>query len=75
MTQLIHRAMVLALTSVLLLVTAMSAASATPLVNVDWLAGNLGNNEIVLIDLRNKIDGGSYETYLEGHIPSAIHSD
>jgi thiosulfate/3-mercaptopyruvate sulfurtransferase len=67
--------MVLALTPLLLLVTAMSTAKATPLVDVDWLAGNLGNDEVVLIDLRNKIDGGSYETYLEGHIPSAIHSD
>ena len=75
MKRLIHRAMVLALTPLLLLVTAMSTAKATPLVDVDWLAGNLGNDEVVLIDLRNKIDGGSYETYLEGHIPSAIHSD
>lgn len=75
MKRLIHRVMVLALTPLLLLVTAMSTAKATPLVDVDWLAGNLGNYEVVLIDLRNKIDGGSYETYLEGHIPSAIHSD
>ena len=75
MKRLIHRVMVLALTPLLLLVTAMSTAKATPLVDVDWLAGNLGNDEVVLIDLRNKIDGGSYETYLEGHIPSAIHSD
>jgi thiosulfate/3-mercaptopyruvate sulfurtransferase len=75
MKRLIHRAMVLALTPLLLLVTAMSTAKATPLVDVEWLAGNLGNDEVVLIDLRNKIDGGSYETYLEGHIPSAIHSD
>lgn len=75
MKRLIHRAMVLALTPLLLLVIAMSTAKATPLVDVDWLAGNLGNDEVVLIDLRNKIDGGSYETYLEGHIPSAIHSD
>ena len=75
MKRLIHRAMILALTPLLLLVTAMSTAKATPLVDVDWLAGNLGNDEVVLIDLRNKIDGGSYETYLEGHIPSAIHSD
>ncbi len=51
------------------------AAHAKPLVDVEWLTGNLDNDNVVLIDLRNKIDGGSYETYLEGHIPSAIHSD
>lgn len=55
---------------------AMAAAmAATPLVGVDWLAANLDNDDVVLIDLRNKIDGGSYDTYLDGHIPSAIHSD
>ena len=30
---------------------------------------------MVIVDLRNKIDKGSYETFLEGHIPGAIHSD
>jgi len=58
------------------IIAALSAAmAATPLVDVDWLAANLKNDDVVLIDLRNKIDGGSYDTYLEGHIPSAIHSD
>jgi thiosulfate/3-mercaptopyruvate sulfurtransferase len=66
------------LTSVLALfltIVAATGAIAKPLVDVDWLADNLDNDDVVLIDLRNKIDGGSYETYLEGHIPSAIHSD
>ena len=66
------------LTSVLALFLAVVAATgaiAKPLVDVDWLADNLDNDDVVLIDLRNKIDGGSYDTYLEGHIPSAIHSD
>ena len=66
------------LTSVLaffLTVVAATGAIAKPLVDVDWLADNLDNDDVVLIDLRNKIDGGSYDTYLEGHIPSAIHSD
>ena len=52
-----------------------TAALAQPLVNVDWVAGNLDNENVVLIDLRNKIDKGSYETYLDGHIPSSLHSD
>ena len=76
MKHLIHRAISLALTPLLFLVTAATAASAaTPLVDTAWLAGKLTSDKLVLIDLRNKIDGGSYDTYLEGHIPSAIHSD
>ena len=49
--------------------------SCTTLVDADWVAGNLDNDNLVLIDLRNKIDKGSYETYLDGHIPSSLHSD
>lgn len=52
-----------------------TAATAQPLVDADWVAGNLDNDKLVLIDLRNKIDEGSYETYLNGHIPSSLHSD
>ena len=54
--------------------TAMSAI-VQPLVNTDWVAENLDNEKVVLIDLQNKIDGGSYQTYLEGHIPTSVHSD
>jgi thiosulfate/3-mercaptopyruvate sulfurtransferase len=61
--------------ALILSLAATVAAHAKPLVDVEWLTGNLGNDNVVLIDLRNKIDGGSYDTYLEGHIPSAIHSD
>mgnify|MGYP001321317055 CR=1 FL=1 len=35
----------------------------------------LDDEKIVIIDLRNKIDKGSYESFLQGHIPGAIHSD
>ena len=44
------------------------AATAQPLVETRWLAERLGDQKFVLIDLRNKLDEGSYETYLEGHI-------
>jgi len=59
----------------LLWVGIAGAASAQPLVEPGWVAERLGDEKIVLIDLRNKLDDGSYETYLEGHIPGAIHSD
>lgn len=50
-------------------------AFATPLVSVDWLSQRLNDDNLTIIDLRNKIDKGNYETFLEGHIPGAIHSD
>ena len=76
MKQLIRGVMSMALIPFALLIAAMSAAVAsTPLVDSVWLAKHLDDDKLVLIDLRNKIDGGSYDNYLEGHIPSAIHSD
>jgi thiosulfate/3-mercaptopyruvate sulfurtransferase len=63
------------LTILAALMTASIATASTPLVSANWLADNLDNPELVIIDLRNSIDGGGYETFLEGHIPGAIHSD
>ena len=59
----------------LALVIAPVVAFASPLVSPAWLSENLDDAKLVIIDLRNKIDKGSYETFLEGHIPGAIHSD
>ena len=59
----------------LTLVIAPVIAFASPLVSPAWLSDNLDNSNLVIIDLRNKIDEGSYETFLEGHIPGSIHSD
>ena len=76
MKKLVRGVMSMALTPLLFVIAAMSAATAaTPLVDASWLERKLGDDRLVLIDLRNKLDGGSYETYLEGHIPSAVHSD
>jgi thiosulfate/3-mercaptopyruvate sulfurtransferase len=61
--------------AVLALVIAPMVAFASPLVSPAWLFENLDDSKLVIIDLRNKIDKGSYETFLEGHIPGAIHSD
>jgi thiosulfate/3-mercaptopyruvate sulfurtransferase len=57
------------------LILAPITAFATPLVSSAWLAEHLNDDNLVVIDLRNKIDKGSYETFLDGHIPGAIHSD
>jgi len=59
----------------LALVIAPMVAFASPLVSPAWLSEKLDDDKVVVIDLRNKIDKGSYETFLEGHIPGAIHSD
>ena len=59
----------------LALVIAPMVAFASPLVSPAWLSEQLDNSIVVVIDLRNRIDRGSYETFLEGHIPGAIHSD
>ena len=61
--------------TVLALVIAPMVAFASPLVSPAWLSEKLDDDKVVVIDLRNKIDKGSYETFLEGHIPGAIHSD
>jgi thiosulfate/3-mercaptopyruvate sulfurtransferase len=59
----------------LALMIAPLVAFASPLVSPAWLSENLDDAKLLIIDLRNKIDEGSYETFLEGHIPGAIHSD
>ena len=76
MKKLVRGVMSMALAPLLFVIAAMSAATAaTPLVDASWLERKLVDDRLVLIDLRNKLDGGSHETYLEGHIPSAVHSD
>jgi len=46
-----------------------------PLVDADWLAANLEAPGLVILDIRNAIDGGSYESYREAHIPGAVYSN
>ncbi len=61
--------------AILGLVIAPMVALASPLVSPAWLYEKLEDDNLVIVDLRNKIDKGSYETFLKGHIPGAIHSD
>jgi thiosulfate/3-mercaptopyruvate sulfurtransferase len=51
------------------------AEPASPLVSTAWLKGQLGTPDVVVLDIRSAIDGGSAEAYAKGHIPGAIHSD
>jgi thiosulfate/3-mercaptopyruvate sulfurtransferase len=67
----------LAVAGTLMLATPLEAAidDPGPLVDADWLKANLDAPDLVVLDIRNDIDGGSYEAYTEAHIPGAIHSD
>lgn len=51
------------------------AGGVDPLVDADWLSSNLGGENLVVLDIRNRIDGGSAETFAEGHIPGAVYSN
>ena len=64
--------------SILLLATSLTCGAvlaAQPLVDGDWVEGNLGKSDVVILDIRNKIDKGSREVYEKGHIPGAIYSN
>ena len=64
--------------SALLLITSLTSGSlfaAQPLVDGDWIEGQLGKSNVVVLDIRNKIDKGSREVYEKGHIPGAIYSN
>ena len=49
--------------------------AAEPLVSVEWLKNNLSNEKLIVLDIRNKIDGGSKETFEVSHIPTAVYSN
>ncbi len=53
----------------------VAQADMDPLVEPEWLAERLEDENLVVLDIRNAIDGGSRETYEEGHIPGAVYSD
>lgn len=60
---------------IVLSVPAPSALAATPLVDSQWVVENAPRPDVVILDVRNRLGGGSREAYLAGHIPGAIHSD
>ena len=53
----------------------LNVFAAEPLVSVKWLNDNLTNDKLVVLDIRNKIDGGSKEAFEIGHIPQAVYSN
>jgi thiosulfate/3-mercaptopyruvate sulfurtransferase len=51
------------------------AADVQPLVSVAWLNSHLRDANLVVLDIRSAIDGSKPETFAQGHIPGAVHSD
>ena len=43
-----------------------------PLVKPDWLSANLGNNSLVVVDIRAPVKGD--DVYAKGHIPGAVNA-
>lgn len=64
----------LALVVVALPLTA-GARSMEPLVSVDWLERHLGDDDLVVVDVRSGIDGSDRATFEESHIPGAVYSN
>ena len=58
---------------VFLFTSQLASAKTNALVDVEWLNNNL--DDVFVLDIRNKIDGGSYEIFKEDHIPNSVHSD
>jgi thiosulfate/3-mercaptopyruvate sulfurtransferase len=50
------------------------ARELSPLVSTDWLTEHRDGGNLVVLDIRNAIDGGNRETFEQGHIPGAVYS-
>ena len=57
------------------LAASVCASATEPLVGGDWLEPRLDDERVVVLDVRNRIDGGSREVYAAGHVPGAVYSD
>ena len=53
----------------------LKSYAAEPLISVDWLKSNLSNEKLIVLDIRNKIDGGSKDVFEVSHIPTAVYSN
>jgi len=59
----------------LVLASPAMAAGAQPLVTPEWLNGSRATPNLVVLDIRSAIDGSTPESFAQGHIPGAVHSD
>jgi thiosulfate/3-mercaptopyruvate sulfurtransferase len=59
----------------LVIVAPAAAAEAQPLVTPAWLNSHRAEPNLVVLDIRSAIDGSTPETFAQGHILGALHSD
>ncbi|MTI42056.1 thiosulfate/3-mercaptopyruvate sulfurtransferase [Roseibium hamelinense] len=52
-----------------------SAPAVTPLVSTQWLANNLENDNLIVLDIRSPIAEAGRDDYLKAHIPGALWSE
>ncbi len=57
------------------LFTAVAVGAAPPLVDVPWVQEHCQEGNVGILDIRNKIDGGSKKAFRAGHIPGAVYSN
>lgn len=53
----------------------LPSSAIEPLIAPEWLAGRLGDHDLLILDIRSVVDGGGRDAYEAGHIPAAIHTD
>ncbi len=53
----------------------VAGAPASPLVDAAWVRANGAKPGVVILDVRNKLGGGSQAAFRQGHIPGAVYSD
>lgn len=63
------------ITGLTMMLAGAAVCAAPPLVDVDWIKAHSCDADVRVLDVRNRIDGGSKATYLEGHIPCAVYSN
>jgi thiosulfate/3-mercaptopyruvate sulfurtransferase len=50
-------------------------AQVTPLVSTQWLATQLADPRLRIVDIRSVVDGGARAAYEQAHVPGATHTD
>ncbi len=53
----------------------LTALAAEPIVDAAWVKARSCDENVRVLDVRNRLDGGSKTDYLKGHIPCAVHTD
>ncbi|MFQ5775687.1 MAG: sulfurtransferase [Kiloniellaceae bacterium] len=75
MPRVLSKFAVVAVAALVAFAWAGGAAAAPPLVDTAWVKENGGKPGVVILDIRNRLGGGSEAAYRRGHIPGAVYSD